>query len=1847
MNISTNPLYKVFILDKHGNPSELFIFNADKQEFTYDDPIFDNEEKLNLEKYSVSIKTSNQKILLDDSIRSLKRKILKETNFNQYSYEEMYLFANKYTNFHFSNIYPSLDPKLKGLSKAKLGQFLMNIQLLDQLQDLESLVGLEKDFFSYEDIESILNVNNKDLVLSYPLGHMFDKYQEPLFSANPFSILASNEEVFKMTIENPLLTFENSLLLNYPTMHNNSLYVCLAEDVLSYSLQNGFSNLKILQYYFPLLISKNIDSIEKLQTNKQSLISDTKQTFETISDERINIFYEIMNKPFNVNYDLQGITKVSITLHPERNIILPLENIFKQSFTSEDIPMIKYKPGFKKEELYRLHTVGYAENGKKIPYLSKLLINQYSKKVTGYKSYLLFLLKKRLNNKDLYISCNVVKNGNIIFDVTIDEPVAKDILSDFLIGCFNNMIEHVNIYLQKQYHYSFISNLEDSYIEVNDLNYICELPSLEEINTKQFSILTNLFTILELNTNEVKMRYKRVNNYKEMDSINALINKLYKQNMDDMTIIQSIVFNFDILPTKANEYLLKYLNEFTLVHGNYVNKAIDVVDNPGFSTIYKYDDVEKKIIFNVQDIDSFQYISLIQAYIESFLKIALRPEEIGITKAKIDLLSRETQKSKKDATVENVIVSENVNNLAYKQNINGIIRDKQDKEDEVDEDEGIFFGDDDEEDEEDEEEEEEGEENDDDEEGNDDDEEEEEEEEENDDDEKEGEEENDDDDDDDSPDIFMTGGNRKNTSGTTFYNRLKKYEPVLFAKESESMYAKICPSTSNRQPVILTEEEKRLIDEDPIAKSAYGISIKYGTNPDKPYWYMCPRYWCLNTNKPMTEEQVKNGECGGKIIPAKNKTKIPEGHYIYEFTDDRQHKDADGNYLYHNPGFLDKSKSSQNLGIPCCFKNPFGSKQNTRRHELNISDDDISYGNEEFVTGKISDKLKNERTYKNVLSIERTPLPEHRWGFLPLSIELFLRTNNSDSVEPNNPSYILKSEAPLLRYGVEKSSKKSFIACIADIYTYHNDMKVPSIPEMTNIIIEKLTLDYFLQVHNGNLVSMFRPRRINSSDLNTEKYSNTKFYRTLNLNNSSQNTFLKNTIASYESFISFLRNEDSIVDHTLLWDIVCSKQIGIFPNGLNLAIMEIENNDIRDNVSLICPSNSYIDSYFDENKGTVMLIKNNEHYEPVYVYGNTRNENASNKVNAVKIFYKENTPSNLVSIMSMISNSMSTYCKPKDKPKVYKYKTNLSAFNIKNIGEEHELIFKKQVMDYRGKIIGFLVSSNEDSNRLVFLPTQPSNAINNIETILIDDVEWLPYSTTIQMLKSISDKTNGKILSKPLVKIEEQGLIVGIITETNQFVYLNEPIQNTENDDIETVKINGFKDYFEIDKSLSISTKQDDIRVNTVQNISLESKFYIQFRNKLKDELLDLMNQSKMKKLESLASSKEYIYEKKRILVEEIIRELLEPNVNFVSFSADVLKTINNTNNIFTKNNHSLCLHDENLLCLPDKNLINGIDNELLYYLRLSDEIVRFHRVRSFLFNPEYMHFSNLEYNLLNSELLLIQSHINGDYFDTLPVHKTNKYVENIPYDIAFSSQEKNNKNKIVNLSVQNIDNVETNMDNLQISCVDKHIPIGTNNNWNNIFDNESREIKLNNRLICGYYVLSYILFQKQKIKPTIPEIKKLLIKAYESMIDEVNIEDFKIRILNILSKQLKKQYALKIKKKQLTFENMILNENYFISHFDIWILCYLLDIPVVIYSNEKYKNMQLNSNYIVTGGNMEKDDYLFIKLENNNSSNVYMDTFSIIEPKVNGQKLLDKKMTKLDLKQHLRRYRLYLQIKA
>jgi len=78
--------------------------------------------------------------------------------------------------------------------------------------------------------------------------------------------------------------------------------------------------------------------------------------------------------------------------------------------------------------------------------------------------------------------------------------------------------------------------------------------------------------------------------------------------------------------------------------------------------------------------------------------------------------------------------------------------------------------------------------------------------------------------------------------------------------------------------------------------------------------------------------------------------------------------------------------------------------------------------------------------------------------------------------------------------------------------------------------------------------------------------------------------------------------------------------------------------------------------------------------------------------------------------------------------------------------------------------------------------------------IFTDEVVWQTYETTRDRLTQISSKSQGKILCKPQFKVIEDGLIVGIFTETNQFIQLSEPIQDVIEDGIPKYQVHGYKD---------------------------------------------------------------------------------------------------------------------------------------------------------------------------------------------------------------------------------------------------------------------------------------------------------------------------------------------------------------------------------------------------------------------------------------------------------------------
>jgi hypothetical protein len=71
----------------------------------------------------------------------------------------------------------------------------------------------------------------------------------------------------------------------------------------------------------------------------------------------------------------------------------------------------------------------------------------------------------------------------------------------------------------------------------------------------------------------------------------------------------------------------------------------------------------------------------------------------------------------------------------------------------------------------------------------------------------------------------------------------------------------------------------------------------------------------------------------------------------------------------------------------------------------------------------------------------------------------------------------------------------------------------------------------------------------------------------------------------------------------------------------------------------------------------------------------------------------------------------------------------------------------------------------------------------------MDDDYGNDYKTTLSFLTNVYADTKGKIPCKPVIKVLEDELIVGILTQTNQFVVLSEPAEDIYGDDLERLRI--------------------------------------------------------------------------------------------------------------------------------------------------------------------------------------------------------------------------------------------------------------------------------------------------------------------------------------------------------------------------------------------------------------------------------------------------------------------------
>jgi hypothetical protein len=1890
-------IYKVCVLGNHNKIKEVIVFGITGE--GEKDSLFSKEEQEIIDRDKLSVRFSQQQIHKDDSIRIIKNKLLKEYEF-QRAYEELYLFSSIRKSYNLEEIFEQVSKKKDYIEGESFIQLCINLGI-----HTENVT--QKPRYFYEDLAEVYEKQESRSVYIFPIGKKWRLQENYMFCANPFLVQPGSLAI-EPNSTNPFESFENQVLLNNygGNFLEDTIFLCFPDDILDYIKEYRLENRRqeLFSYYFPLLSIEEINTKEELTKKRENLIKKTKKAISKKALDlynSINILYDIYHKRMSeLAYIDRGISAFYIKLYPDYKVLLPLDTIFKSVHATSQIPFIKYNPGFRRENIYRFYTEKITKYGTKIPFLPPKTIFKLMKEV-GKGKQISFAVETE--NGDIYIDFN--SNGSIqIAGSKLKTPLSIEETDQWIQSNVNPILESMNEFLEKSgYKIQTFQSLRQPNLEITNLSYVCSLKITKDIDIKKYKgVFGLLFDILEEDFHKGALfRFKRVENYQEMGTEDIFIAELHGKYQSNMEIVGAIAKEYEM----TEEQAILRLTQFIRDHDRgLINQSIRILESPGFLTemrIQSYDDLFKtEIILDNSTIrPNIEYLDILMIYIDSLLRITQDPKSTSVSSADIKSLVKNSEKIDKDIdksqfeniirttaqVVDSLMFSENMVEDDYDENIAfipleeekendednagisasfGNLREyesvdipeeeienldandlmfaeysdsssKEDsKEDSKEESNDLMFAEYQEEDSEEEDENEiKGGES------------------------KDGEEES-------EITKKIDGMQLRNRNSNLFLTRLKKYDPVLFLDKDDgkySSYSKLCASNRSRQPVVLTDEEKKRIDEK--YPGGYKHALQYGVKNKN--WYICPRYWCLLNNTPLSEEQVKAGACGGKIIP-KNADTVPKGHYIYEFNHHIQHQ-KNGKYIENSPGFLDASSHPDGHCIPCCFKKEWAqleekrkqcgltadgpSKKTTQKKKAKKQQDSDSENEEEDVElldindsdedeesedsnesddeedeSKTIQQSKKEKKKDYIYEIRRYPIPPERMGFLPLSVEAFLQTDNSKSIDPNNTKFIKQGSKTLLRFGVENSPTRSFIACLAELYARVNQTpKIPFIDEMCTIISKAVTIDYFLMYHNGSLPAIFKPKEYDLDAIDYRKYEGSTFMKTVDLSIQAQEDFFYDTIASYENFIQYILNPESTIDHTYLWDMVCIPNPLLFINGYNLAILKIREVDMTDDIELLCPTNAYSSTLYDRKKETLILIQHDAFYEPVYFIEYT----IYNEIKITHTFIETNSLVKSVHhILTIIRNSIQKYCSPQESlPSIYTFKKNKSAHDIKFILLKYGFTIEKQVINYQGKTIAFMISGHKVSN--LYIPCAPSPRITDISTIYMDEPSlWHTYEKTRDQLLEVSKKTKGEILCKPVYKIIEDEMMIGLLTETNQFIMLVEPEYDLVDDGIPSIRD---ENYIVSDKVLSTSKKEDKKRANTIQRISLETQFYKTFRTTIRILLNQISNKQLKIDILELLDNPRILYKEKLSKVVENIKKICKGYIDFRIFEDDVLMNLKDIVTCFslsgkqeTNKELEYCVLQDNgeyQLILPEKHLVSGVANNILYFNRIADELIRYKRIQQFILYPKtYLNISDIDYQLDENEIIMLESLLTADYFKNLEPYYT---VDNskITYDIANPIKTQKYTSEI-SAQIQE-DFLESageegdQIDEMEIECIqEKRDIIGniSTSIWKQIFPKTAKEIVLHKSPKCSFYPILYIYKKVYGRQLTVENVKVYLLDQYNYFIRL----GFENKMLAILRKQGKKEFVDKIRANHYTIQDCIVSEAYFMTNLDIWICANSLKLPIVLFSAVRLKSFEGLDNWIRLYTPEKASSFYFIRASTETDSpGNYLPQYNIVTPEL------------------------------
>ena len=829
--------------------------------------------------------------------------------------------------------------------------------------------------------------------------------------------------------------------------------------------------------------------------------------------------------------------------------------------------------------------------------------------------------------------------------------------------------------------------------------------------------------------------------------------------------------------------------------------------------------------------------------------------------------------------------------------------------------------------------------------------------------------------------------------------------------------------------------------------------------------------------------------------------------------------------------------------------------------------------------GNVQEEKKQSKVIKTTLFndtplIESFPLKSGQLGYLPLSLQKFLNYNSENICKDERNNKLKEQVNCLMRIGIENNDNQSFLAAIANIYysmlnnEHNTEKKIKkkvnlTISELKKIMIENITPTKFLSVQNGNLLNLF---------YNENKNINLDLYKSSEINNKINNDkFMEKLVNSYENFKDYLLNDTIQINYEYLWDFITdpiSENGLLFEDGVNLIILNSPNNDITDKIELICPTNNNSINIFDIIKPTILLYSKNNFYEPLCQI--KRNK----KKYIIKKFFEfeklNSTLPKLYDIMYKIKEKLLNECVSKRSlplkyNKKYDFESNIPLKLLLNELEKLNYGNFKQVLNYNSQVVALICEKN---NEQVYVPCLPSGLLNDIEYIFISDNIYVnDYENTKTILTNLYNESNSIIKSKPKIKVVSNKMLVGIITITNQFVPISPEVYNGDDDDLILLESNN---YIWNDNDVLMNDNVDEERILTVKKIKLETNFYNMFRNTFKIIINENDKREEKEKLIDILKNSAIEYLTKLNLIKEILMDVLFKSVEFVDYDFSDISSYDDLilclglseNDCSERINCGSFLKENNVckLLIPSKNILNSENlNSIIYYDKLADELIRYGRIREYIFAPKkFLSFEKMQYKLNKEEIILLEDILLNKYFENVIMDNPNEYIGlNDTYDTV------NPKNHIAYREMFEIDDVNVKKIKFKkkkkeviktsIICDVENSKI-TFTGWINYnLSKENYNIKeYNNTGMCSFYLLKDIISNKLKRNVEIFEIKNKLINL---ILNEVNKGWETKKIIGKIfyssgNKSLFKQVLV------ANWENLIMSEDYYLTEYEIYLLC-------------------------------------------------------------------------------------------